>query len=98
MTGLAELFLVGLIAVEVLTLLGIGAVMAVNAIFDTAGSRALALAIIVGALVVFALTWLFPEAVAVATAALSVLLLLGMGAMMAIGAVFSNRPLVTSLP
>jgi hypothetical protein len=98
MSGLAELFLVGLLAVESLTLLGIGAVMAVNAIFETAGSRALAFGIIVGAIAVFALTWLFPETVVIALAAISILTLLGMGAMMAIGAVFSNRPLVTSLP
>lgn len=98
MDGIAKLFLVGLLALEVLTLLGIGAVMSINAIFQTAGSRALAFGLLLGALVVFAATALFPETVVVLVAAVSILTLLGMGAMMAIGAVFSNRPLVTSLP
>jgi hypothetical protein len=98
MNGIAELFLAGLLAVECLTLLGIGTVMAVNAIFQTAGSRGLAFGLIFGALVIFAVTALFPEQMATAVAAVSILTLLGMGAMMAIGAVFSNRTLVTSFP
>lgn len=98
LNAMVELLLVILLAVECLTLLGIGSVMSVNAIFSTASSRGVAFAIIAGALVVFAVAWLYPDLVAVVLGVISILTLLGMGAMMAIGAVFAQRPLVTSFP